>query len=119
MELGASALQYQQTDNATTDIDALAFSDHSLDVTGLASITVEGVWVWFSINCHSCPAVCDDFDVGSCNVGVGFDKVCAENAGKELGRSDWVLLGFDVNSVFHRISSNNHAVVCFGVSEEG
>ena len=59
------------------------------------------MWVWLAINRHSCPAVGNDFDVGGSDVWVGFHKVSAENTGKELGRSDRVLLGLNVDGIFH------------------
>jgi hypothetical protein len=74
--------------------------------------------VWRAIYRHSCPAVCDNFDVRSGQVRVCFDEMSAENAAKELGRGDGVLLRLDVDGVLHRVCSNNHAVVCLGVSAD-
>ncbi len=58
----------------------------------------------------------NDLDVCCREVGVCLDKVCAKDAGKEFGRCDWILFGFDVDSVLHRIGSYDDAVVCVGVS---
>ena len=61
--------------------------------------------MWFAIDRHSGPSVGDNFDVGGCNVRVGFDEVCSEDTGEELGRRDWVLLCLNIDSVLHRVSS--------------
>jgi len=61
--------------------------------------------------------VCDDLDVGSGDVGVAFNKVCAEDRCVELGRCDGLFFGFNVDCVFDRIGGYNYAVVCFCVSE--
>ena len=48
---------------------------------------------------------------------IGLDKVSCKYAGKELWRSDGVLFGFDVDSVFHGIGGYYDAIICLGVSE--
>lgn len=99
VECRAGALQHQQANNAAPDIDTLALLDDCLNIPRLVSVAVEGVWVWLSVNGHSCPAVRNDADIGGCDVGILFEEVGAENACIELGRSDWVLLRLDVNGV--------------------
>lgn len=101
MELRASALQYKESNNPAADINSLALSDHSLDITCFVAVAEEGVWVWLAINRHSGPAMCDNLDVGSGNVRIGFDKVGSEDAGKELRWGDWVLFCLDIHSILH------------------
>ena len=118
VELRTGALEHQESNNSRADINSLAPGDLSLDVAGLVSVAIEGVWVWFAVNSHACPSVCDDLDVRGCEVRVGLDEVGAEDGGKELGGCDGVLFGFDVDGVFHGVGGYNHAVVGFGVSAD-
>src|SRR5947209_6809318 len=74
--------------------------------------------MWFAINGHSCPPVCDNTDVGGVYVLVGLDEVCTEYRCEELWGGDWVLLGYYVGCLLHSICRNNNAVVCFGVAVE-
>ena len=60
--------------------------------------------------------MCDDLDIRSYDVRVGFDEVCSEDGGEELGGGDWVLLCFDVDGVLHGVGGYDDAVVRFGVS---
>ena len=74
--------------------------------------------MWFAINCHPCPPVDDDLDVGSMDVLICVDKMGSEDGGIQLGRSDGVLFGDDIGCVLHGVSGNYHAVVGFGVARE-
>lgn len=60
--------------------------------------------------------MCDDLDVGCCDVRVGFYEVGSEDGGEELWGCDGVFFRLDVDGVFHGIGGYDHAVVCFGVS---
>lgn len=60
----------------------------------------------------------DDLDVGCGKVRIGIDKVSSENASKELRWSDWMLFGFDINCVLHRIGCHYHTVIGFGIAKE-
>lgn len=60
--------------------------------------------------------MCDNLNVRSGEVGVGFDEVGAEDAGEKFRRSDWVFFGLNVDGVLHRVGGYYDAVVCFGVS---
>ena len=57
----------------------------------------------------------DDLDVCSCNVGVGFDEMCAEDAGKQFRRGDGVFFRLDVYRVLHGVGGNYHAIVGSGI----
>jgi hypothetical protein len=98
MELRAGALQDQQAIDATANCDTV-LRDLGLNCANFGAIAVEGVWVWLSVNCHSCPSVCDHADVRGVDVCIFLDKVSAQVAGIELRRSDWVLFSLDVNGV--------------------
>lgn len=58
----------------------------------------------------------DDLDVCGMNVGVGLDKVVAENGSELLGRIDGVLFGENVDGLFLGVCSDDRAVVGFGVA---
>jgi hypothetical protein len=116
VELGGGALEHEQTLDSTANINSLALARYNLNVTGFRAVAVEGVWVWLAINSHAGPAVDNDLDVCSVDVLVSFDEVVAEDAGKQLRWSDWVLLGGDVDGVLHRISGYYHTVVGSGVT---
>jgi hypothetical protein len=58
-----------------------------------------------------------DLDVGGVDMTIGFDKVGAEYACEKLGRSDWVLFGFYIDSILHGVSGDYNAVVGSGISE--
>lgn len=60
----------------------------------------------------------DDFDIGCGKMRIGIDKVSSENASKELGWSDWMFLGFDVDCILHGIGCNHNTVIGFGISKE-
>jgi hypothetical protein len=60
--------------------------------------------------------VCDDLDMGSVDVRVLGREVLCYYGAEELGRSDWVLLGQDVDGILNRICSDDGAVVRFGVA---
>ena len=59
----------------------------------------------------------DDLDIGGGDVGVLFDEMGAENAGKELWGCDGILFGFDVDCIFHGISGYDDTIVGLCVSE--
>jgi len=58
----------------------------------------------------------DDFDVGGGYVRVLFDEMGSKVAGEELGRCYWVLFGFDVDGILHRVGGDDYTVVRLGIS---
>jgi hypothetical protein len=118
VELRSSALQHEETSDSAADINASAFPDNSFDVAGLGAIPVEGVRMWLAIDGHPGPTVSYDLDMGGMNMRVSFDEVGAKYACKKLRRGDWVLFGFNVHGVLHRIRGDYNAVIGFGVSGE-
>lgn len=74
--------------------------------------------MWLAIDGHPGPTMSYDLDMGGMNMRVSLDEVRAEYACKKLRRGDWVLLGFNVDGVLHRISGNYNAIVGFGISGE-
>lgn len=60
----------------------------------------------------------NDLDVGCGEMGVGLDKVSSKNTSKELGGSNWMFLGFDVNCVLHGIGCNHNTVIGLGISRD-
>ena len=112
----ACALQYKETRDTAADVNASAFANDSFDIAGLSAVSVEGVRVWLAVYGHSSPTVGYDFDMGGVDVRVCFNEVGAEYACEELGRCDWVLFGFYVNSVLHRVRGDHNAVVGSGIS---
>ena len=60
--------------------------------------------------------MCDDLNVRSCDMGIGFDEVGSEDGGEELGRGDRVFFCFDVDGVLHGVGGYDYAVVGFGVT---
>lgn len=118
-ELRVGALQYQQARDGGFDLNALALGDVDLDVARFAAVAEEGVRVWLAVNGHAGPAVGDDVDVRSVDVGVFLDEVSAQDGSKELWRSDGILLGEDIDGVLDRVCGYDNAVVGRGVSTDG
>ena len=116
MELRSSALQYEKSCDPAADINASPFSDDSFDVARLSAVSVERVRMWLAINGHSGPTVGYDLDMGGVDMTIGFDKVGAEYTCEKLGRSDWMLFGFYIDSILHRVSGDYNAVVGSGIS---
>jgi hypothetical protein len=58
----------------------------------------------------------DDVSVCGVDVLVFLDEVGAQDGAEELGGSDRVLLGEDVDGVLDRVGSDNDAVVGLGVA---
>ncbi len=61
--------------------------------------------------------MCDDLDIGCCDMWVGFNEVGSEYRGEQLGWGYGVLFGFDVDSIFHRVGGYDYAVVALCVSD--
>lgn len=115
-ELGTGALEDGQAVNGGVDFDALALDDVDLDVAGLGAVLDEGVGVGLAVDLHAHPAVGDDVDVGGVDVGVLLDEVCAEDGAEQLGGSDGLLLGGDVDGVLDGVGGDDDAVVGLGVA---
>jgi hypothetical protein len=60
--------------------------------------------------------VLDDLDVSGVDVGIGLDKVGANDGSKVLRRVDGVLLREDVAGLLLSVCGNDNRVVCFGIS---
>jgi hypothetical protein len=99
VELGASALQDQQSGDAAANFDALSFTGGNFNVPRLVSVTEERVGVGLPIQSHTGPAVDDDFHVSSMDMLIRVDEVRCEDAGVELRGSHRVLLGLDIDGV--------------------
>lgn len=53
----------------------------------------------------------DDVDLSGMNVLVSIDEVSSDNGTKQLGRSDRMLFGHDVDCVLHGIGSDHNAII--------
>lgn len=115
-ELRVGALQNGQLGQRRSDVHALALDDIDLHVAGFLAIPEEGVRVRLAVDGHTGPTVGDDVDMGGVDVVVLGDEVGSKNGTKELGRSDGVLLGSDVDGVLDGVGCDNHAVVGLGVA---
>jgi hypothetical protein len=60
--------------------------------------------------------VLNDLDMGGMNMGVGLDKVVADDGSELFGWVDRVLFCEDVCCLLLRIGCNYDRVVCFGVA---
>lgn len=75
--------------------------------------------VRLAVYLHAGPAVDYDLDVAGVDVRVGLDKVVAQDACKDLGGGNVILLCEDVDGLLLGIGSNDGLVVCDGVSRIG
>ena len=116
MEGRASALEDGQIGDARVDGNAVAAGDAGDNVALLLALLDEAVRVRLAVDIHADPALGDDLDIGGVDVAVLFDKVAADDGGKQLGRSDGVLLGEDEDGVLHCVGGDDDAVVglCVG-----
>lgn len=115
-ELGVGALEHGQAVDGGLDVDALALDNVDLDGAGLVAVLVERVRVRLAVEVHAGPAVGDDLGLRGVNVVVAGDEVGAQDGAEQLGRSDWVLLGEDVDGLLDGVGRDNHAVVGLGVA---
>lgn len=115
-ELRVGALQHGQAGQRRLDIDALALDHVHLHIPLLLAVADEGVRVWLAVNVHPGPAVADNVDVSGMDVVVLLNEVCAQDGAEQLGRSNGVLLGGDVNGVLNGVGCDNDAVVGLGVT---
>lgn len=81
-ELGIGALENQKARDGGFDLNALAFGDVDLDVACFVAVAEEGVRMWLAVNGHAGPAVRNDVDVSSVDVGISLNKVSAQNGPK-------------------------------------
>lgn len=116
VELGAGALKHGKAVDGGVDINALALDHVNLDIAGLAAILDEGVGVRLAINVHAHPAVGNNVNVGGVDVAVLLDEVVSEDGAEQLGGSNGLLLGGDVDSVLDGVGGHNDAVVGLGVA---
>jgi hypothetical protein len=77
------------------------------------------MWVRLAIDLHAGPSVLDDLDVCGVDVGVGLDKVVANDGSELLRRIDGVLLGEDVGGLLLGVCCNDNRVVSLGVAIRG
>lgn len=99
VELRASALEHGEARDAGLDVDSGALGHVHLDIAGFLAVADEGVRVGLAVNVHARPAVGDDVGVRGVDVLVFLDEVGAQDGAEELGGSDRVLLGEDVDCV--------------------
>lgn len=116
VELRASALEHGEARDGGLDVDAGALGHVHLDIAGFLAVADEGVRVGLAVNVHARPAVGDDVGVRGMDVLVFLDEVGAQDGAEELGGSDGVLLGEDVDGILNRVGSNNYAIVGLGVA---
>lgn len=112
----ASALEDGKVGDARVDGNAIAAGDAGDNVALLFALLDEAVRVRLSVDIHADPALGDNLDIDGVDVAVLFDKVVAQDGGKELGRGDGVLLGEDEDGVLHCVCGDDDAVVglCVG-----
>lgn len=115
-ELRVGALQHSQLGQRRRDVNTLALDDIDLHVAGFLAIPEEGVRVRLAVDGHTGPAVGDDVDMGGVDVVVLGDEVASKNGAEELGGSDGILLGGDVDGVLDGVGCDNDAVVGLGVA---
>lgn len=60
--------------------------------------------VWLSINEYAGPSMRDYLDMYSVDMCVRVHEVGGQNARKELGGGNWVLLCLNIDGVFDRVS---------------
>ena len=65
---------------------------------------------------QSSPAVGDNLGPGRMDVLVLLDEMRSNDSSEQLRRGDRMLLGQDVDGVFHGICRYDDAVVCFGIA---
>ena len=116
VELRTGALEHSQVFDGGLDVDTLALVDINLGVAGFAALLDEGVGVRLAINVHAHPAVGNNVNVGSVDMAVLLDEVCAEDGAEQLGGSHGLLLSGDIDGVLDGVGSNNDAVVGLGVA---
>lgn len=59
----------------------------------------------------------DNLNPGGVDVLVLLDEMGRNNCSEKLGRRDRMLLGHDIDGVFHGVCGYDNAVVCFGISK--
>src|SRR5947207_9160513 len=64
---------------------------------------------------HSGPSMWYDTDMSKMDMFISVNEMGSDNGSKELWRRDWVELRQDKDCVLHRVCSNNHTVVSFGI----
>lgn len=116
VECGSRALQHEQLLDLGADLDALILARDGLDYADLLAVAVERVRVRLAVDGHAGPAVLDNLNVCSVDVGVLLDEVVAEDGGKALGRVDGMLFCEDVDGLLLGVCGDDRAVVRFGVA---
>ena len=79
VERGPCALQDQKSGKRRMELNSFPLNYFCFNLPSLVSVSEEGVWVWLSVDGHSCPPADNDFDVGSVDVFVGLDEVGSED----------------------------------------
>lgn len=115
-ELGVGALEHGQAIDGGVDVNALALDNVNLHIAGLGTILDERVRVFLAIDVHAHPAVGDDVDVGSVDVGILLNEVRAEDGAEQLRRCHGLLLSSYVDSILDRVGGHDNAVIGFGVA---